>query len=216
MRVANGQQLTCTEVVPQLKWHTHGHEFCTDMRVLDLGVYDVVLGVDWLACHSPMQCDWGLKTMRFTKQGNMILLTGVRTEDQPAITALDAASLWQMQEENEIWGAALLEIHSQPPDSSGQPVPPIIQQVLTDFRDVFAEPTELPPHRQYDHAISLEPGAAPINSRPYRYSPLQKDEIEKQVAEMLEAGLITPSGSPFASPVLLIKKKDDTWRLCID
>ena len=81
VRVANGQQLTCTEVVPQLKWHTHGHEFCTDMRVLDLGVYDAVLGVDWLACHSPMQCDWGLKTMRFTKHGNTILLAGVRTED---------------------------------------------------------------------------------------------------------------------------------------
>jgi hypothetical protein len=55
-----------------------------------------------------------------------------------------------------------------------------------------------------------------VNSRPYRYSPLHKDEIERQVAEMLKAGLIKISTSPFASPVLLIQKKDGSWRFCVD
>jgi len=52
--------------------------------------------------------------------------------------------------------------------------------------------------------------------RPYRYSPAQKDEIEKQVLELLQSGMIQQSSSPFASPALLVKKKTGEWRLCVD
>jgi hypothetical protein len=55
-----------------------------------------------------------------------------------------------------------------------------------------------------------------VNYQPYRYSREQKDEIERQVAEMLKNGFIVPSLSQFASPVLLVKKKDDSWRFCVD
>lgn len=64
--------------------------------------------------------------------------------------------------------------------------------------------------------ITLLPGAAPVNSRLYRYAPHQKDEIERQVAEMIKAGIATPSMSPSASPIQLVKKKDNIWRFCVD
>lgn len=60
------------------------------------------------------------------------------------------------------------------------------------------------------------PGAQPFKLRPYRYSPAQKDEIEQQVQELLRNGMIQESSSPFASPVLLVKKKAGEWRLCVD
>jgi hypothetical protein len=97
------------------------------------------------------------------------------------------------------------------------PNSPLLHHViLTEFGDIFDDPKKLPPQRLLDHAISLESNATPVNSRPYRYSPLQKDEIERQVQEMLNAGIISASMSPFASPVLLVKKKDGTWRFCVD
>jgi hypothetical protein len=55
-----------------------------------------------------------------------------------------------------------------------------------------------------------------VNCRPLRYSSKQKDEIERQVTKVLECGIVVPSLSSFTSPVLLVKKKDDSWRFCID
>ncbi len=80
----------------------------------------------------------------------------------------------------------------------------------------FQEPTTLPPERSHDHRIILHPDTKPVNIRPYKHSHEQKEEVEKQVAGLLQTGLIQRSHSPYASPVLLVKKKDLTWRMCID
>jgi hypothetical protein len=69
---------------------------------------------------------------------------------------------------------------------------------------VFEDPKELPPHRAYDHSISLLPGSILVNNRLYRCSPLHKDEIERQDRNLLEIRLITTSTIPFASPMLLV------------
>lgn len=81
---------------------------------------------------------------------------------------------------------------------------------------MFDEPKELPPRRAIDHPIALIPDAKPVSVRPYRYGCLQKDEIERLVDEMLQAGVIRPSSSPYTSPVLLVQKKDGSWRFCVD
>jgi hypothetical protein len=64
--------------------------------------------------------------------------------------------------------------------------------------------------------VPLIQGASPVQASPYMYSPTLKHEIEHQVSEMLKEGLIQPSSSPFSSLVLLVKKKDGSWRFCID
>lgn len=87
---------------------------------------------------------------------------------------------------------------------------------MAEFQDLFAAPKSLPPSRVFDHHIPLLPGSVPVNSRPYRYAPLHKDEIERQVLALMKAGLIVPSASPFASPVLLVQKKDGSLRFCVD
>lgn len=88
-----------------------------------------------------------------------------------------------------------------------EPAFPSLQNTLQEFDVVFSEPKELPPFRQHFHCIPLLPTAKHPNIRPYRYPHSQKLEIEKQIAELLEIGFIRPSTSPFASPVLLVKKE---------
>ena len=79
---------------------------------------------------------------------------------------------------------------------------------------VFENPKGLPPIRHHDHAINLIPGSASPNIRPYRYPYVQKSEIECMVVEMLELGIIQPSQSSFVALVVLVHKKDGSWRMC--
>ena len=69
--------------------------------------------------------------------------------------------------------------------------------------------------RGHEHQIILKEGTQPICKRPYRYPYYQKIEIEKIVKELLEVGSIQNSQSPFASPVLLVRKLDGSWCMCI-
>ena len=92
----------------------------------------------------------------------------------------------------------------------------LLKLLLEEFNDVFAEPVGLLPPRHLNHRIHLLPATDPVVVRPYRYPQLLKDEIERQCADMLKAGVIRASTSAFSSPVLLVRKKDGTWRFCVD
>jgi hypothetical protein len=89
--------------------------------------------------------------------------------------------------------------------------------VLHDFKDVFVdEIPELPPRREIDFSIHLLPGSTPISKAPYRMSLPELTELKIQLQELLDKEYIRPSVSPWGAPVLFVKKKDRTLRLCID
>ena len=79
-----------------------------------------------------------------------------------------------------------------------------------------AIPLGRPPNRGFEHTIELEEGAKPMITPPYRHPRRFKDEIEKEIKELLAMGHIRPSSNPFASSVVLVLKKDGTMRMCID
>lgn len=83
--------------------------------------------------------------------------------------------------------------------------------------DVFPdEIVGLPPEREGEYGIALIPSTTPISKTPYRMAPAELKELKAQLEEMLESGFIRPSTSPWGAPVLFVKKKDGTLRLCID
>ena len=94
-----------------------------------------------------------------------------------------------------------------------------LSNFLSEYQDIFTNdiPGELPPVRgDDDHMIELLPGSSPPNKPPYRVSQAQQEEIMRQVNELVEKKMVRPSSSPFCSPVLLVQKKDGTYRMCVD
>jgi Reverse transcriptase (RNA-dependent DNA polymerase) len=89
--------------------------------------------------------------------------------------------------------------------------------VVAEFVDVFPdEISGLPPEREVEFGIELLPGTTPISKTPYRMAPAELKELKVQLEELLTKGFIRPSTSPWGAPVLFVRKKDGTLRLCID
>ncbi|GJT12694.1 putative reverse transcriptase domain-containing protein [Tanacetum coccineum] len=89
--------------------------------------------------------------------------------------------------------------------------------IVRDFPEVFPEDLPgLPPTRQVEFQIDLVPGAAPVARAPYRLAPSEMKELSEQLKELFDKGFIRPSSSPWGAPVLFVKKKDGSFRMCID
>ncbi|GLI67816.1 hypothetical protein VaNZ11_012071, partial [Volvox africanus] len=93
---------------------------------------------------------------------------------------------------------------------------PEVEVLLSQYEDVFKDIPGLPPMRPVDHTIPLMPGAQPTARPMYRLSPLELDEVKRQVTDLLLKGMIRPSTSPYSAPILFVGKKDGTLRMCID
>jgi hypothetical protein len=167
-----------------------------------------------------MVCDWLGKWIEIPYEGSTVRLQGILHTTSSELQEISVEQIVKWDKGNEFWATVLVEPATKSmtllDDYLLKGIPSTIKDLIQEFGHIFQTPAALPPQRLYDHSISLLPNSAPVNSRPYRYSPKQKDEIERQVTSMLQDGTIVPSLSPFASPVLLVKKKDNTWLFCVD
>ena len=91
-----------------------------------------------------------------------------------------------------------------------------LYDVVDAHHEMFQEPTGLPPKREIQHEIQLQQDCPLPNINMYRMSIMENVEIKRQIKEMLDKGIIRPSTSPCGSPIVLIPKKDGTWRMCVD
>jgi hypothetical protein len=196
VEVVGGTILHSTCHFPQLRWTVDGATFSDSFKVLTLSSYDGIIGLDWLGKYSPMVTDWDQGWLAIPHNGRQVILHSGLT---PLCTH------------------ALVELNLLNETADAKPViPDAVQAILDKFASVFTTPSGLPPCRQYDHHIPLILGARPVSVRPYRVAPELKDEIESQLKEMLDYGVITLSQSAFGSPVLLVRKEDKYWQLVID
>ena len=107
------------------------------------------------------------------------------------------------------------EVADAPP-SAPPPPSPEVQALMAAFPKVFEEAAGVEKDPPVRHPIRLEEGAKPSHVKPYRFTETQRNEMKEQVVQLLQKGWIRPSSSPWGAPVLLVPKKDGTWRFCVD
>nr|ADB85398.1 putative retrotransposon protein [Phyllostachys edulis] len=211
--VAGGGSILTGSHVPEVKYSINGQVFCNSFKILKLKNYDMVLGCDWMYQHSPINID--LKTRRLTimKDGKLAMIL----DDQ---SVSETARLLESNELEKLTGKGIMgyviELQSLKGEERNNTVNTLYQNLIQTYMDIFKEPTDLPPERGCDHSIPIKDNSVPPNIRPYRVPHRQKNEMEQQIQNLLESSIIRPSTSPYASPAILVKKKDGSWRLCID
>jgi hypothetical protein len=190
------------------------YTFVLDALVLDTGELDLILGMEWLNSLGEVIHNWHQGWMKFMYQGITMKLQGLSKGH--SVSAV--LQQWSAQDDGPLLLTDAIDSSPGLPNfsidlpSSKQAA---LRAVFPRFVSVFQAPSGLPPTRPHDHRIILS-SYAPICVRPYQYPHIQKTEIERQVNELLGLGMILPSRSAYASPVILVRKKDNTWRMCVD
>jgi hypothetical protein len=190
VQVASGDKLSSTKAINNLTWWTQGHTFSTIARTLDIPCYDLILEMDWMEQFSPMWVDWCKKKMRFNHKGHQIQLNGVKDCTDKCLK-LKSKKLNGLLRKGRV--AQMVQLSMITDIESETNIPDPMQKLVLENEDLFKVPTEMPPPRTLDHHIPPVLRVKPVNMNPYRYTSTQKDEIERQVKEMLSNGVIQPS-----------------------
>ena len=208
VELANGREVISRHTVGNLDFELGGRPTTAYFRTLPVGVYDGILGMDWLTANqTSIHCAQG--TFSFMdNQGQEILVQG--RNGRPKACLCKAKRLLKgYRAGDQIYVVKLNKIDE--PEGSSKPM------WLQDYSDVFPKDlTDLPLEREIDHDIEVFLGSEPISKRPYKMSLPEAIELKDQLRQLLEQGYIRPSNSPWGAPVLFQKKKDGTLRLCID
>ncbi|KAL0553580.1 hypothetical protein IC582_007480 [Cucumis melo] len=205
----SGESMLSKEKVKACLIEITGHVIEVTLIVLDMLDFDVILGMDWLAAnHASIDCSRKEVTFNPPSMASFKFKGGGSKSLPQVISAIRASKLLSQG----TWGILASVVDTREADVSLSSEP-----VVRDYPDVFPEELPgLPPHRVVEFAIELEPGTVPISRAPYRMAPAELKELKVQLQELLDKGFIRPSVSPWGAPVLFVKKKDGSMRLCID
>eukprot|EP00253_Pinus_taeda_P009990 PITA_09990 len=211
VQLATGAKRRVTAKINDCPFIIADQPVTTDLNILPLGSYDILIGMDWLEKHwSLVDCKTKVIYYR-DQQGNRKEMQGIKQPVQ--VRPITANQLIKcIRKRCQVYAIQVGYVNSNDKSISLNSIP-----IIQEFTDVFPEEIPgLPPRRNIDFTIELIPGAAPVSRAPYRTSTPELTELKMQLQELLDKEYIRPSVSPWGAPVLFVKKKDGTLRMCID
>ncbi|KAJ8769662.1 hypothetical protein K2173_005265 [Erythroxylum novogranatense] len=167
--------------------------------------------MDWLSKHQAViDCKAKTVFLKRPDQSEIVFRGGCTRALTNVVSAMQAQKL--LRKGCEAYLAFVLDSQKDGAKEKLLEIP-----VVNEFPDVFPEELPgLPPEREVELSIEVVPDTAPISRAPYRMAPTELKELKLQLQELLDKGFIRPSVSPWGTPVLFVKKKDGTLRMCID
>ncbi|CAH9119792.1 unnamed protein product [Cuscuta europaea] len=180
-----------------------------DLIQFDLEDIDVVLGMDWLGRYKAKILCGEQKVVMKGPNGKRVSYKAVTTTPGVKLATIQQIKRY-VQKGCEAYLCVVKD--SKVEEKTIDQIP-----MVNEFPDVFPEEIPgMPPEREVEFSIDLMPGTAPISKAPYRMAPKEMQELKEQLQDLLEKGYIKPSVSPWGAPVLFVKKKDGSLRLCVD
>ncbi|GKE33140.1 putative reverse transcriptase domain-containing protein, partial [Tanacetum coccineum] len=182
--------------------------FEIDLMPIKLGSFDVVIGMDWLSkYHARLICDE--KVIHILINGETLIIQGDQSKTQLNLIYYIKTERYISQ------GCQVFVIQVMEKKSEEKRLEDI--SIVREFLKVFLEDLPgLPLVRQVEFQIDLIPGAATVARAPYRLAPSEMQELSNQLQELADQGFIRPSTSPWRAPILFVKKKDGSFRMCIN
>jgi hypothetical protein len=204
-----GASMIAKYVLSNCKIMVDGHELLANLVPLKLEEFDVILGMDWLAqWHAVVDCFKKEVSFRLPDGKEVVYCGQRRVFPSCVISATMARKL--INKGCEAYLAHVMDTRVEGPKLNEIPV-------VCEFPEVFPEDLPgLPPDREVEFPIDVIPRSVPISQSPYGMAPKELKELKIQLQELLDKGFIQPSVSPWGAPVLFVKKKDGSLRLCID
>ncbi|GJR39581.1 putative reverse transcriptase domain-containing protein [Tanacetum coccineum] len=208
IKMADGNLVSTNTVIKGCTLTLLNQPFDIDLMPINLGSFDVVIGMDWLSkYHAKILCDE--KVVHIPINGETLIIRGDRSKTRLNLISCIKTERYISR------GCQVFMIQVMEKKSDEKKLEDI--PVVKEFPDVFPEDLPgLPPVRQVEFQIDLIPGAAPVARTPYRLAPSEMQELSNQLQELTDRGFIRPSTSPWGAPVLFVKKKDGSFRMCID
>jgi hypothetical protein len=200
--ISNGGSMKCGGRCENVCLQIGDYHLKSHMFAIDMAGCDIVLGANWLRTLGSILMDFKALTMQFDQEGHQYKFQGVTVGSPEVISFHHMETLLKKGHSGIIAQLHAIQATETPP------VPYDLQALLSKHQMVFSTPQGLPPsHGFNDHSIPLVPGSLPPNIHPYRHPFSQKNEIEKMVQELPNAGIIYPSTSPYSSPIVIFLKK---------
>nr|GEY86069.1 putative reverse transcriptase domain-containing protein [Tanacetum cinerariifolium] len=190
------------------------HPFEIYLMPVELGSFDVIIGMDWLVkYHALIVCDE--KVVRIPYGNELLIIQGDDCDGKSKLNIISCTKARKyIQKGCQVY---LTQVTSKKAEDKSEEKRLEDVPIVREFSEVFLEDLPgLPPARQVEFQINLVPGAAPVARAPFRLAPAEMQELSTQLQELFDKGFIRPSSSPWGAPVLFVKKKDDSFWMCID